>query len=175
MPSHNPHILAIETSCDETAISALFGMEIKSHHIHSQASLHAEYGGVFPNLAKREHGKNIIPLLSLVFHDTCDSSIYAPSSHTLISHTLQANESAYTIPSYIEQDRAMYIKTILHREPQALHDLFAYLNTLSENEFNIIKTSFTAIAVTYGPGLEPALWVGISVAKALAALFDLPL
>ncbi len=179
MPSHNPHtkahILAIETSCDETAISALFGMEIKSHHIHSQASLHAEYGGVFPNLAKREHGKNIIPLLSLVFHDTCDSPIYAPSSNNLISHTLQADESAYTIPSYIHQDKAEYIKTILHREPQALHDLFAYLNILSEDQFNIIKTTFTAIAVTYGPGLEPALWVGISVAKALAALFDLPL
>lgn len=172
MPSHNPYILAIETSCDETAISALFGMEIKSHKIHSQADLHAEFGGVFPNLAKREHSKNIIPLLSLVFSETCGTPIYQPP------HTTKGERPTITIDtisSYIDTITLQYIKDILHREPEALHDLLSYIQNLTEEQFLHIKNTYTAIAVTYGPGLEPALWVGISVAKALAVLFDLPL
>src|SRR3990167_10376739 len=56
-------ILGIETSCDETAIAVL---EIKngkitvlSNTVSSQVKLHAKFGGVVPNLAAREHAKNI--------------------------------------------------------------------------------------------------------------------
>ena len=60
-------ILGVETSCDETAL-ALIEAEDDSVRVladitHSQAALHAKYGGVFPNLAKREHSRNLIPLL----------------------------------------------------------------------------------------------------------------
>lgn len=60
-------ILAIETSCDETGIALLEGRKngetlecttVKAALL-SQATLHAEYGGVFPTLAKREHTKNL--------------------------------------------------------------------------------------------------------------------
>ena len=63
--------LAIETSCDETAV-ALFDTEkgiIKSL-ISSQAKLHAPFGGVVPELSAREHVKNIFPLLEELFFDT---------------------------------------------------------------------------------------------------------
>lgn len=60
-------ILAIETSCDETAISCL-DINKKSIHqpgsaISSQIKLHAKWGGVVPELAARQHTINIIPLL----------------------------------------------------------------------------------------------------------------
>ncbi len=62
------HILAIETSCDDTAVGIIqarvFGQKLKefkvvSNEISSQADLHAGYGGVYPALAKREHKKNL--------------------------------------------------------------------------------------------------------------------
>jgi N6-L-threonylcarbamoyladenine synthase len=56
-------ILAIETSCDETAISLVKiknkKFSVLSNIISSQAKLHAQYGGVYPFLAKREHQKNL--------------------------------------------------------------------------------------------------------------------
>jgi N6-L-threonylcarbamoyladenine synthase len=59
-------ILALETSCDETAV-ALFdpAKGLTGEWIHSQIALHAEYGGVVPDLATREHLRNIAPLLRL--------------------------------------------------------------------------------------------------------------
>ena len=49
-------LLAIETSCDETAAAVLRGFdEVLSHEIFSQASIHSEYGGVVPEVASRNH------------------------------------------------------------------------------------------------------------------------
>ena len=62
-------ILGIETSCDDTSISAVKINEKKqtfnvlSDKISSQIKLHAKWGGIVPNLAAREHSKNIIPIL----------------------------------------------------------------------------------------------------------------
>ena len=62
-------ILAIETSCDETAVSILQSkngfLKILSSEISSQVKLHAKWGGVVPNLAAREHVKNITPIFEL--------------------------------------------------------------------------------------------------------------
>lgn len=57
-------LLAIESSCDESAL-ALFerGVGLRGEWISSQVSLHAEYGGVVPDLASREHLNNFAPLL----------------------------------------------------------------------------------------------------------------
>jgi len=53
-------ILGIETSCDETAAAVLEnGCEVLSDVVASQADLHAKYGGVFPEVASREHIKTI--------------------------------------------------------------------------------------------------------------------
>ncbi len=66
-------ILGIETSCDETALSLIeagrdegVGAEIQvlADHTLSQVALHRAYGGVFPNLAKREHLKNLPVMLA---------------------------------------------------------------------------------------------------------------
>lgn len=101
-------LLAIESSCDESAL-ALFepGRGLVGEWISSQVSLHAEYGGVVPDLASREHLNNFGPLLE---------------------------------------------------EMRREHDL----------------SRVTEIAVTCGPGLAACLAMGLSVAKALAVAWKVP-
>ncbi len=65
------NILGIETSCDETGI-AIYNTEeqsIISEQLYSQASKHAEYGGVVPELASRDHLIKIIPLIRLTLDE----------------------------------------------------------------------------------------------------------
>lgn len=103
-------ILGIETSCDETAVSVVEAegdlnspvFKLLGSALHSQVEMHAEYGGVYPNLAKREHEKNL--------------------------------------PLVLEQ-------------------------ALKNADKNLSQIEM--IAVTVGPGLEPALWVGITFAQKL--------
>ena len=58
-------ILALESSCDETAV-ALFDPSrgMRGEWVHSQIALHGRHGGVVPDLATREHLRNLGPLLT---------------------------------------------------------------------------------------------------------------
>ncbi|MFC1756860.1 tRNA (adenosine(37)-N6)-threonylcarbamoyltransferase complex transferase subunit TsaD [Patescibacteria group bacterium] len=109
-------ILAIETSCDETAISILnikhSVFNILSNVISSQVKIHAKWGGVVPTLAKREHLKNL--------------------------------------PTVLEK-------------------------ALSKAKIKNPSKEIDIIAVTHGPGLEPALWTGINFAEDLAKKWNKPL
>jgi N6-L-threonylcarbamoyladenine synthase len=60
-------VLGIETSCDETGIG-LYDSErgLLAHDVHTQAALHAQYGGVVPELASRDHIRRILPLVRIV-------------------------------------------------------------------------------------------------------------
>lgn len=145
-------ILSIETSCDETAVSIVEAsgslknpsFKVLGNALFSQIEIHREYGGVYPALAKREHAKNLIPLLN-----TClqEANMVAANEHDL--------------------DREM-ISTILEREPELATQFLDFISTID-------KPAIDAIAVTYGPGLEPALWVGINFARALSAVWDIPI
>ena len=57
-------VLGIETSCDETGV-ALYdtGRGLLAHALHSQVAMHADYGGVVPELASRDHIRRLIPLV----------------------------------------------------------------------------------------------------------------
>ena len=61
-------VLGIETSCDETGI-AIYDSEqgLLGHTLHSQVKLHAEYGGVVPELASRDHIRYLLPLTDKAF------------------------------------------------------------------------------------------------------------
>ncbi|MBC8111078.1 MAG: tRNA (adenosine(37)-N6)-threonylcarbamoyltransferase complex transferase subunit TsaD [Verrucomicrobia bacterium] len=59
-PTHA--ILAIESSCDETSAAILINGKIRSNVIANQ-SIHEQYGGVVPELASRDHQKNIVPVV----------------------------------------------------------------------------------------------------------------
>ncbi|HEY1036206.1 MAG TPA: tRNA (adenosine(37)-N6)-threonylcarbamoyltransferase complex transferase subunit TsaD [Pseudoxanthomonas sp.] len=61
-------VLGIETSCDETGVAvydtALAGAAgLRAHAVYSQIALHAEYGGVVPELASRDHVRKLLPLI----------------------------------------------------------------------------------------------------------------
>lgn len=141
--------LAIETSCDETAVAIIdvrgTTITVRTHLVFSQASLHATFGGVFPNLAKREHAKALPPLLT--------------------SALTEAQLATNTPPP--------------KELPQKIQELLIKDTVLSETLIPFIQNtnipSIDGIAVTYGPGLEPALWVGLNTARALAYAWNVPL
>lgn len=64
-------ILGIETSCDETGV-ALFHARygLLGHKLHSQVALHAEFGGVVPELASRDHLRRLLPLTQALLQET---------------------------------------------------------------------------------------------------------
>ncbi len=107
-------ILSIETSCDETAAAVIEYTDghasVLANTVSSQASLHAKWGGVVPDLASREHIRNIVP----VIEETLDRAALSP-------------------------------------------------------------TDIDLIAVTEGPGLMPALVIGVTAAKTLSFIWNKPL
>ena len=66
-------ILGIETSCDDTGVAIVKAnkrFDILSNVVSSQIKVHQKYGGVVPNLAAREHLKNLEPCLRQAFTET---------------------------------------------------------------------------------------------------------
>jgi N6-L-threonylcarbamoyladenine synthase len=59
MGSKEPLILAFDTSCDDTSVAVLKGRRVLASVVSSQVDIHAEWGGVVPDIARREHEKNI--------------------------------------------------------------------------------------------------------------------
>lgn len=60
-----PLLLGIETSCDETAAAVVAdGRVVLSNVVDSQADLHAPYGGVFPEVASRQHMRTLLPVVA---------------------------------------------------------------------------------------------------------------
>ena len=63
-------ILALESSCDESAVAVFDDAAgLLSHEIHSQVDLHRVYGGVVPELASRDHVRRLLPLLKTALAD----------------------------------------------------------------------------------------------------------
>ncbi len=112
-------ILTIETSCDETsvAIGEIKNGKLKvlSHVTSSQIKLHAKWGGVVPDLASREHLKNLVPVLDLA-----------------------RKEAGFKNPEELAK-------------------------------------KVDLIGVTQGPGLIPALLLGVNFAKSLSYIWKKPL
>ena len=109
---HRMRILGIESSCDETALAVIekHGEEIviEKQALASQVAVHAQYGGVVPEVAAREHAQHLFPLLTQL-------------------------------------------------------------------SINRTGEGIDAIAVTSGPGLIPALRIGVELAKTLAWVWKKPL
>ena len=152
-------ILAIETSCDDTGISILEIKESKnspefnvlSNVIASQVAMGKKYGGVFPMMAKREHQKNLVPVLIKALKE---SKLLKP-----------------VIPTFSSRDQKVTLtelENILDREPELHKKLIPVLK-------KYVKPDIDLIAVTNGPGLEPCLWVGVNFAKCLSYFWNIPI
>ncbi len=64
------NVLGIETSCDETGVAVYHSERgLLAHLLHSQVALHAEYGGVVPEIASRDHLRRLLPLIRTVLDD----------------------------------------------------------------------------------------------------------
>lgn len=126
-------ILAIETSCDETSLALLEAkgvihapkFKVLENLVSSQIKIHRPFGGVVPNLAKREHIKHL-PIL---------------------------------------------LERIMNLESRSKHKKLKSL--IPDSRF--LLRGVDAIAVTVGPGLEPALWAGITFAEELSKKMKKPI
>jgi len=73
-PQRTGLILGIESSCDETAAAVVrHGAETLSNVVASQIALHANYGGVVPELASREHLRNIVPVVRAAIAEAAET------------------------------------------------------------------------------------------------------
>ncbi|MDP2648501.1 MAG: tRNA (adenosine(37)-N6)-threonylcarbamoyltransferase complex transferase subunit TsaD [bacterium] len=151
----NMRILGIETSCDETAVSLIeadgsFGTDFRftslGNALSSQSAIHEKYGGVFPNVAKGEHAKNLVPMLTLC-----------------LKNAGAMRERYGDISPYRDK-----LRKLLEREPELFEQLLPFLEAHGNPDVD-------AIAVTAGPGLEPCLWVGVNFAKALSLAWGIPI
>jgi N6-L-threonylcarbamoyladenine synthase len=142
-------ILAIETSCDDTGVSVLEAKNgklfLKSNFVSSQVELHRKWGGIHPTLAKREHQKNLVPVLMNALKE----------AKLLRKKKIKKNEFGK-------------IDQILEKETELLKRLKPFLK-------NYESPGIDLVAVTEGPGLEPALWVGVNFAKALSYSWQKPI
>lgn len=149
-------LLSIETSCDETAIAIVkrirgktLRFEVLSHKVLSQIDLHRQYGGVFPALAKREHAKSITQLIA-----ECLSE----------AGILKEKNETIGLPEPTKKR----LEEILTHESEMVGALTILFEGLE-------KPNIDAIAVTSGPGLPPALWVGVNTAHALSFVWNIPI
>ena len=148
-------ILAIETSCDDTGIAILDAsntgdFNVLSNVISSQIEIHKQYGGVFPAMAKREHQRNLVPVLIQALKEAELLKTQNPKPKS------QPNSKSQTI------------KNILEREPELLKKIVPFFKKCQKPDIDFI-------AVTNGPGLEPCLWVGVNLARVLSYFWNVPI
>ncbi|MFA5929010.1 MAG: tRNA (adenosine(37)-N6)-threonylcarbamoyltransferase complex transferase subunit TsaD [Candidatus Margulisiibacteriota bacterium] len=142
-------ILAIETSCDETAAAVVEdGRKVLSNVVASQIEIHKKYGGVVPEVASRHHLEAILPVIEEALSKALGSTF----------NEEQSSPSLRGVPH--RDDEAISRKDLPSR------DCFAPL---------AMTEGIDAIAVTEGPGLMGALLVGLMAAKTLAMVTGKPL
>jgi len=143
----NFKILAIETSCDETAAAVIkvegttrdLKVNILSNIVSSQIDIHKKFGGVFPEYASRAHTERILPVVE--------------------SAILQAEEmSSSEMP--VSRTKS---ETRLDRAAESERISRGFLKNVD------------LVAVTVGPGLIGSLLVGVNFAKTYAFAHNLPI
>ena len=148
--------LAIETSCDETSVAIVryttrdIGQDftVLAHTTLTQIDIHQPYGGVYPNIARREHEMNITAVLAQTLHKA-----------SLLQRTELSESEIFRITTICND--------LLARESIGLPIVLDFLTTHS-------TPAIDGIIVTTGPGLAPALWVGVNVANTLGAVWNIP-
>ncbi len=163
-------ILAIETSCDETSVALIEKEEenkykVLAHETISQINLHREFGGVYPTLSRREHGKNLIPLLHKVLSDSNLLEL-KNQKESLESFKDEVSEKFLRDDNFLIEKLGKEIE-LLEKYPDLKENTFDFFS-----KFKIKKAGIDYIAVTNGPGLPPALWVGVNFAKIISILLS---
>ncbi len=139
-------ILAIETSCDDTCIAILKikspafakasagkqnskikngGFDILSNIVSSQVKLHSKYGGVYPALAKREHQKNLTPVLT----QALSKAGLLKKTQSLKLKNQNQNLKLKTLKEILEREETLYkqLKTFLKKYQKPKIDAIAVI------------------------------------------------
>ncbi len=145
-------ILAIETSCDDTCVAlaecSANSFNLLSNVVSSQTEIHRKWGGVYPALARRAHQKNLAPVLAQALE--------------------QANLLKKRKNSSVPLPNRTSLKNLLEKDPALYSGLLKFFQTFK-------KPAIDLVAVTMGPGLDPCLWTGINLAKALSCAWNFPI
>ncbi len=152
------NILAIDTSCDETAVAVTSGRKVLSHIEYTQILQHRQWGGIVPSIAKRAHEERIDwvvekamrHVMSNLFRDLLYTSSTPPSGRVVRSSRHRSNNKG----------------KMLIRQLADQHD------KKDETFVDSIIKNIDCVAVTQGPGLAIALEVGIKKAKELAGKYN---
>ena len=144
-------ILGVETSCDETAISIL-----EAHGDINSPSFSIVANNLVSQIDIHKEYGGVFPAIAKREH--------AKNLPIVLEKTLR---EAGVIEESVEVD-SEEIKKILEREPEMAESLLEIISKIK-------NPNIDCIAITTGPGLEPALWVGIPFARALARAWTVPL
>ena len=170
--SNGVKILSIETSCDDTGVAILeydktSQPKILADLVSSQIKVHAPWGGVVPMLAKREHQRNLVPLFIKALKEAKLSTIVLRHPDPAVAGE-GSNIDSSPRHSAAKNDKIKTLNKILEREPELSKKLLPFLQKYE-------KPDIDYIAVTVGPGLEPALWVGVNFSRALSYFWNIPI
>src|SRR5450432_3090877 len=173
-------VLGIETSCDETAAALVSGDgTVVSDAVHSQIKLHAPYGGVVPELASRDHLRNVRPVIRQVF----ERAALEPSAITGIAVTCRPGLSgALLVGVQVAQGLAYALdKPVVGVDHLVGHLLAVFLKfpgatELVQPEYPFVALlasgGHTALYRVAGPNLEQVTELGATRDDAAGEAFD---
>ncbi len=147
-------LLALETSCDETSVAVIHDGRVLANVVSSQIKLHAEYGGVVPELATREHLRNVLPVARAALLAAKSSR---PVGRDSVEPQLERSEAS-----------AASISGISASGQEARSARADSVGRWGSTESHPTLGDFVAIAATIGPGLPQALMIGARAAQAMA-------
>ena len=166
------NILAIETSCDETAAAVVTdGCEIRSSIVSSQVKLHQAYGGVVPEIASRAHLESICPVIEQAMSE-------AGVTEADIDAVAVANQPGLTIALMVGVTAAKTLSFMWSRPLIAIDHLHAHMQSaiLGQEDFQlpavalIVSGGHTSL-YDYQSPLEPRL-LGCTIDDAAGEAFD---
>lgn len=141
------NILAIESSCDETAAAVIKdGTKILSNVVASSTAMHEKWGGIVPEVAAREQLKAILPVIT----EALDRFLPEKAGDARRGTPKKGSPCGYSWGKTRVRTREQDIKRIL-------------------------KNNIDAIAITVGPGLIGSLLIGVETAKTLSFVTGKPL
>ena len=144
MPKKNPLILSIDTSCDETSAAVTKGLSVLSNVIWSQSNIHARFGGVVPDTARREHERKI----SWVIKRAVNTAQYTYGNFDAISVTVGPG-LAIALGVGINHAKTLSKK---YKKPLiAVNHLEAHLLSPFAQKKTLIETSVDTKIVNYFP------------------------
>ncbi|NKQ39327.1 MAG: tRNA (adenosine(37)-N6)-threonylcarbamoyltransferase complex transferase subunit TsaD [Methanosarcinales archaeon] len=154
-------ILGIETSCDDTCAAIIETdyqgqIQILSNIVSSQEKIHQQWGGIVPNLARREHSKNLIFVLSQALEKA--GMLMKKDRRDCVEE-----DEKYSL---LVRNKIKKLEEILCREKDLAKKTKEFLLKYERPKIDLI-------AVTDQPGLEPCLWIGKNFAQALSFFWNI--